>query len=427
MRHYYKGTILFLFIVFSSSLVFQSCKKDDEGPGVKDENVVLHNLMKDWYFWNEELPEVNLADYDSPYELLEALRYRPLDRWSYVTSLQALMSYYLQSKYIGYGFGTAWDHDGKLRVSFVYEQTEMHNKGVRRSWVLEAINGSTLQAGSNINQMLGQNAVGVSNTFRFRKPDGTQTEFAVQKQEVTMNNVLHSEVIERASKKIGYVVLQGFTEPTIIELESVFAHFVSEGIHELILDMRYNGGGQDSIANSLASMIGGEKVSGKIFALYEHNADKTSENRSKPFNEMALKLNIDRLVTICTQQTASASEIVINGLRPYLPVYIVGQNTYGKPMGMGAWSFENYAYVPITFKIKNADGEGDYFDGLPVNFAAGDDLSLMFGDPEEASLQQALHFIETGGVIAKTMPEKAPAYTQPWEHMTGLQAIIGAH
>ena len=417
--------ILILIVLFTAFL--QSCKKDDEGPQIKDENIAFHNLMKEWYYWNDQLPEVQLANYESPYELLEALRHRPLDRWSYITSLRALQEYYSQSRYVGYGFGSKWDHEGELRITFVYEQTAMYSNGVRRSWVLEAINGTDLQAGANINQMLGQNTVGVSNSFRFRKPDGSKVDMTVQKQEVTMNNVLHAEVIERQAGNIGYLVLQGFTEPTLIELESAFAYFLEKGINELILDLRYNTGGQDIVANTLASMIAGEKVVGKTFSKYEFNEDKTSENFSTVFIEVDLKLDIDRLITIATRQTASASEIIINNLKPYMPVYVVGDNTYGKPMGMYAWEFQEYAFVPIMFKIKNADDEGDYFDGLPVDFAAGDDLSLMFGDSEEASLKQALHFIETGGVIAKVMPAETPPYKQPWDHMTGLEALIGAH
>jgi carboxyl-terminal processing protease len=420
--------IAFFFIVFFVGfLLIPSCSKDDEDTDVKPENIAFYNLMQEWYYWNDQLPAINLSDYKTPYEVLEALRHRPLDRWSYITSLRELQEYFSQSRFIGYGFGSRWDHNGELRVTFVFEQTAMYNNGVRRSWVIEAINGTNLTAGANINPMLGQSEVGVSNSFRFRKPDGSKVELTVQKQEVTMNNVLHADVIEQSSKKIGYLVVQGFTEPTLIELESVFGHFVNEGIDELILDMRYNSGGQDIIANALASMIGGQKVAGKTYSKYEFNATKTSENFTRAFVNVELKLNINRLITITTQQTASASEAIINNLMPYMPVYVIGQNTYGKPMGMQVWSYQEYAFVPIMFKINNADDEGDYFDGISVDFAAGDDLTLMFGDPEEASLKQALYFIETGGVIAKAMPYETISYKQPWEYMTGIRAQVGAH
>jgi carboxyl-terminal processing protease len=173
--------ILALFILLlSSTILFTSCRKDD----VIQENEDFYLLMNEWYYWYEEIPNVNPSSYPSPYELLEALRHQPLDRWSYITSWQEFESWYRESKFIGYGFGSLWDQNGRLRITFVYSATDLYQAGVRRGWLIESINGTPVRPGVNINQMLGANEVGVTNTFVFIDPEGAEIEVTAVKKEV---------------------------------------------------------------------------------------------------------------------------------------------------------------------------------------------------------------------------------------------------
>jgi carboxyl-terminal processing protease len=414
-------------VLLSSIFLFSSCKKDEED----DEQSVIENqefykLMTEWYYWYDKIPNINPSSYPSPYEVMEALRHRPLDRWSYVTSKEEFESYFIESKFIGYGFGSAFDQDGKLRVTFIFNTTDLYDNGVRRSWIIEKINGSAVGPGVNINQLLGPNEIGVSNKFLFSKPDGTQEEMTIQKKEVFMNTVLHKEVLQVGNSKVGYLVFQGFTTPSFDELEVAVDFFNSEGIDDLILDLRYNGGGQTDVANYLASIIGGPAVADKAFAKYFYNDKQKNENFTDNFRSEQKTLDLGRLITIATRATASASEMVINGLRPFINVHIIGDNTYGKPMGMNAWYYGDiYAFVPVTFKIANADSFGDYFDGLQADSYVPDDITRFFGDPDESSLKEALTFIETGSFSG--LPRKKSLYVQPYEQMTGLRAEIGAH
>lgn len=429
----FKYSFLYPFIVLflSSAFLFTSCKKDEEEDEIIEERIVenteFYKLMQDWYYWYDQMPNVTPATYASPYEVLEALRKRPEDRWSYITSREEFESYYVESKFIGYGFGSKFDQEGKLRVTFVYHSVDLYEKGVRRSWIIEEVNGTTITTSVNINQLLGANEVGVSNDFLFRKPDGTLEEMTVQKKEVIMNTVLHKEVIETGSRKAGYLVFQNFTTPSIDELEEAVDFFNSEGIDELILDLRYNGGGQTNVANYLGSIIGGPAVADEPFAKYIYNDKRgAEENFTDYFNAEEKTLDLSRVITIATRSTASASEMVINGLKPFIDVSIIGNDTYGKPMGMNFWYYDDkYAFVPVTFKIANADGFGDYFDGLQADSYVPDDISRMFGDPEEASLKEALNFIETGSYSG--MPMTKSFIVQPYEHFTGLRKEIGAH
>lgn len=419
--------LLPLFLTFTVSTI--SCRKDNDDDLQKPENTEFFKIMSNWYYWYDVMPNVNPGIYASPYELLEALRFRPDDKWSYISSKEELEAYYQDSKYIGYGFGSAFDQEGKLRVTFIFNTVQLYANGVRRSWIIDKINQVKVQSGTNINQALGPNEVGVTNTFLFLDPDdpdGPGIELTLPKQEVIMNTVLHKEVIEAAGKRVGYLVFKNFTAPSFAELEAAVDFFNSEGIDELILDLRYNGGGQTNVANYLGSIIGGSKVANKPFAKYLYNNKRESaENFTDNFAAEQKTLDLDRLIAITTRSTASASEMVINGLKPFMPVYMVGEDTYGKPMGMNVWYYMDYAFVPVTFKIANANDEGDYFDGLRADSDAPDDITRMFGDPDEASLKAALGFIETGSF--KLQPRLKMQFVQPYEQMSGLRREIGAH
>ena len=416
-----------LLILLSGAILFNSCRKDDDDIDRHEDNLKFHELMDDWYYWYDKMPQVNPRTYPSPYELLEALRYRPDDRWSYITSRREFEAYFRESKFVGYGFGSAFDSDGKLRITFVYSSSDLYENDIRRGWIIEKVNGTEIQPGTNINQLLGPNEEGVSIDFVFRAPEADDpVEFTFVKKELVMNTVLHWGVIEAAGKKIGHLVFQGFTGPSLDELDEAFAEFQAVGIDDLILDLRYNGGGQTNVASYLASMIGGANLAGEPFADYQYNDKRAEEeNFTHGFDTVQINLGLDRLITITTRSTASASEMVINGLRPFLPVFIIGDDTYGKPMGANGFYWNSYAFVPITFKITNADGDGEYFDGLQANSYVADDVTKPFDDPDEASLKEALNFIETDGFsgIARTKS----LFIQPREQMRGLRREIGAH
>jgi len=418
---------ILLYIIFVSALFITACSKDDPEPEINELNEDFYKFMKDWYYWNDNIPNINPSSYENIFDVLEAIRFRPLDRWSFITDWQEFLAYFQDSRFIGYGFGSSWDSSGRLRISFIHDAGELYQEGVRRGWIIESINGTAITQGVNVNQLLGPNEVGITNTFVFRKPDNSTSEMTVAKMEMVTNTVLHHEILEIENIKVGYMVLQSFRKPTEDEINNVFADFYAAGIDELILDMRYNGGGLTRIATQLASLIGGPALAGQPFAKTVYNANKKDEyNRTDSLLNLENSLGLSRLVTIATRATASASEMIINGLKPFIDVYIVGNTTYGKPMGANIFRYENtWALAPITFKTRNANDEGDYFDGLPVDITAPDDLSRDFGDPQETSLQTALAFILAGST--KGAPVMEPLVRQPWEDMRGLRWESRSH
>jgi carboxyl-terminal processing protease len=414
------------FLIIPLLFLFISCE-EDEVNDLTTEKEEFYELMKQGYYWNDFIPDIRPSSYSSLAEIMDVIRYDELDRWSFVTEWDAFWAYINNSEYVGYGFGSKYDQLGNLYITFLYNSVDLYEKGVRRGWILQAVNGTALVPGSNFNQIFGPDEVGVSNSFRFLNPEGETVNITSQKEVVKMNTVLHSEIIVSGDKNIGYLVLQGFQGTTSADIKAIFQKFKQEDVNELILDMRYNGGGLTSVARELASLIGGPSLVGKPFTNYEYNANLADEyNKTDEFTNEPNNLALNRLVTICTDATASASELVINGLDPFIDLYIVGADTYGKPMGANIQKFrENWAVVPITFKTTNADGIGEYFDGLPVDIPANDDIDKDFGDPEEASLKQALAFILSGSVKSQEVVEPIP-FEQPLEGKWGLRRMIGA-
>ena len=208
---------------------------------------------------------------------------------------------------------------------------------------------------------------------------------------VTIPTVSLTRVVEVDGRKVGYLFFRNFVQPSVAALTDAFTALKAAGATELVLDLRYNGGGLVDVAVHLASLIGGTRTNGQVMLNYVHN-DKIGPilNKTTRFANPEQALNLQRLVVITTRGSASASELVINSLRAYIPVTIIGDTTYGKPVGQYGMRFCDKILYPVAFSIKNANNEGDFFDGLPVDCAAGDDYLHQLGDTAEASFAEAL-------------------------------------
>lgn len=363
-------------------------------------NEPFYNLMNEWYYWYQEIPDIDPGNYDNPQEVLQAIRYSE-DRWSYITSYDAFQQYYQEGRYIGYGFGSKWDDTDTLRLTFVFDDSPLTDEGVGRGWAITKVNGSGISPDQNINELLGANEVGVTNSFEFKSPSGDIVSGSFEKEDITMNTVMSDTVLTHSNKKVGYFMLKSFIETTPAELTDAFREFGNQNIDELVIDLRYNGGGTLSASRFLADFVIDDQYVGEDYVRISHNDKKApSEDRTHVFEEdsLNLSLGLNRVYFITTQASASASEALINGLEPWMDVYLVGQDTYGKPVGMYAFSDNNkeYAFVPVCFSLENANGNANYFDGLPVDAAAADGVRYAFGDKQEASLNQVLYHISNG-------------------------------
>jgi|WetSurMetagenome_2_1015567.scaffolds.fasta_scaffold00006_97 carboxyl-terminal processing protease len=393
-------------------LLFGSCKKKEDTSEVTPEMArdTLYYIMKAYYYWYNQMPVVDRNNYSDPYELLDAMMYKELDRWSFVADYQEFIDE-MEGTFVGHGIMVSLSSDNKARIAQIYKNSPLYSQGVRRSWIIKTINGYDLAAimlahnTEAYNTAFGPSSTTVINDFVFEKPDGSTEIISSQKASFTLNSVILYDTLwldAAGTKKAGHLVFESFIEPSQQELQTAFSFFKSAGVTDLILDLRYNTGGYLSIAQQLASYIGGNTLSGKTFATLQYNDKFQEANETFKFLTTSYSLSLPKIVVITTRSTASASEAVINGLAPHINVALVGDTTHGKPVGMNGWPCgKKYFFWPITFKLINSIGTGDYFDGFLPDQLTTDDLTHDFDDRREECLKEAILYLKTGSFSGK--------------------------
>ena len=395
------------------------------------QNVSVRNVMTDRYLWYRDVPDVDLTAYASPEAYLDAVRYRPLDgTFSYITSRAANDAFYSDSQFIGFGFSTSLNGI-ELRVTQVFPESPAQDMGLSRGARIMQINGRTvadLVRSGEIGSAFGAGEIGVAADVLFER-DGVAAHGRMVKRLVTIPTVSETRVITIGGRKVGYVFFRNFVGPSREALDRAFAELRAAQVTELVLDLRYNGGGLITVAQHLASLIGGTRTDGQVFTEYFHNDRNAAWNTVTRFTLPSAALTLDRLIVVTTRASASASELIINSLRPFMPVWIIGGRTYGKPVGQYSTPFCDKVLAAVSFTLRNADGQGDFFDGLEPNCLAADDVENQLGDPLEASLNEALTVIATGqcSPAAAPMPYASPRRGPALPAGTGWQALVGAH
>lgn len=376
-------------------------------------------FMKDWYLWYEHLPNIDISGFASLSEMIAAVKYvdngTVIDRFSYAVKKQEHDDYYAGKRY-GMGFSMVREENSDIYVSIVYPEGPAGKAGMRRGQKILSLNGVTVQEldenqeynyqhkgedgyveKPDWNNVYNAENKGEEVVFRVMDYSDGEKEFSVILDDYTMNSVLAVSVFEHHGAKVGYLHFKSFINLSPDELDEAFAQFKESEIDELVVDMRYNGGGLVRVAEYLIDLIGGGTVKGENIIKILYNDKHTDSNFSYTGKKLQNSLEkIGKVVFITTRGTASASEMVINALTPYFDVALVGGMTYGKPVGMNSMSYCDQTIVPITFKSANSQDYGDYFLGMEVDCSAEDDCRHDFGDPEEASMREALYFLENG-------------------------------
>lgn len=392
--------------------------------------VSVHDAMTDGYLWYQNIPQVPLEQYATPEAYLEAVRYRPLDQtFSYITSREAHDAFYSESQFIGFGFSTSLSGN-ELRVTQVFPGSPAEEITLVRGARIREIGGRTvadLVRTGEIGGVFGASSLGVTTDLLFER-NGVEIRRQMAKRLVTIPTVSDTRILTINGRKVGYIFFRTFVEPSYQALDHAFAEFAAAGVTELVLDLRYNGGGLINVAQHLASLIGGTRTQAHVFAEYVHNDRTSARNRVIRFTRAPHALTLDKVVVIATRGSASASELVINGLRPFMPVWIVGDRTYGKPVGQYGTPFCDKVLAAVAFTLRNADGQGDYFAGLQPDCPAADDVEHQLGDPAEESMREALTVITTGGCSAARVAGPASLRrAAPSAGETGWAALVGAH
>jgi hypothetical protein len=261
-------------------------------------------------------------------------------------------------------------------------------------------------------QALGPDTVGTSRAFVVRDLSGVQRTVTLTKAEFDVDPVSDRygvQILADGARRVGYLNLRNFISTAEPNLRAAFAQFRAQGVTELIVDLRYNGGGLVSIAELFGDLMGQGRT-GQVFDYVTFRDSKASENEVYTFRARPEAIAPTRIAFIGTGSTASASEMVINGMDPYLgaQMALVGSNTYGKPVGQIALDRPacDDRLRAVALKVENADRQGDYFTGLASTVdrtcRASDDIGHQLGDPNEAMVRVALDFLAGRGCTAIT-------------------------
>ena len=392
-RIIYCSLFLLIFTVFS-------CKKDKSADSVLSVDPSVQftaDTFNDLYLWYESMPAVDLTTIKTPDDYINKVRYIK-DRWSFTMTYTDMVSLLDNGETTGWGAGLGFDDLDLLRILFVYDNSAMGKAGVKRGWQIKAMNGKTVAAMSDaeVNTALNN----ASNSFVFIKTDGSETTLQMTQGAIIINSVQYSNIFTKGAKKIGYFVFSDFLGSSVKELNAVFDDFSGKGVTDLILDLRYNGGGTLDCADSLVAMLAGKPNKDKVYNTLTYNNKHVRMGYQSIIGLKSNSIQLDKLVVITTSSTASASELVISGLKPYMNMKLIGSTTHGKPVGMNIEGDTklNIAVAPICFRNVNSQGYSDYFDGIPVDFAVKDNVTQDWGNTADACLNAALNYISLGTI-----------------------------
>lgn len=414
---------------FVSVALLQACKKNDAGsnpnPSTGDTTSSAANAIKDTtiadardiYLWYNQIPSTfNAQSYSDPDAIMQAIRQysvepgfsAPVDKWSFGMK-QTDWNNLSNGVSADFGMNVFFMQEGDLRVKSVERGSPAGVAGIHRGWRITKINGSTNITTSNANFI--SNAVWNSQagSFTFQKPDGSTVDLNLTAATYQEHPVYLDTVYTISAKKIGYLSFNSFlgdTTEVYNEFSRVFNKFATAGISDLIVDLRYNGGGYVSVQQKLADYLVPSTAGGQLMMKEQFNDKYTAYDQSDYFQKLGA-LNLTRIYFIVSKNTASASELLINNLKPFVDVQLVGPSkTYGKPVGFFPIGVGDWYIFPVSFRSTNNQGQGNYFNGLDLNSQVADGLDKDWGDVTETCLASAIKNITTGSYrVAATSGE----------------------
>lgn len=453
--------LLVIAILFTGFL--SSCKKEKSGggdtnpPGIPNElsdadslKYLMYRIMQvsfvdggrdssydlPTYLWYDKVPKLDplSKSFDSADVLLKKIKTYPInpssgnifDKYSFLDNGQ--VSDEIQggvSGDLGMQVTYAYDKDNNIILVVLYsdKNSPAGLKGITRGWQITSVNGQAVvydgSNGANVNSVIKAVYYDPQATFIFKKPDGNSVTFSLAKAIYQLNPILFDTVFNVSGKNVGYFVFNTFSNiynqggPTLTkqEIDRVFSKFKSSSISSLIVDFRYNGGGSVATAEYLDSLIAPASAAGKIMYQYIYNNKLTARANDIGLEEKVMfknggGLQLDNVFFIGSDNTASASELTLNNLKPHMNVKLVGDTTYGKPVGFFTFTISDFDkqgkekfladLYAINFETRNAANQGGYFDGLVPDALANDYVGIPWGDPKDDHLVKIFKYISTG-------------------------------
>lgn len=409
-------------VILGIAIFVGGCHNDnDVVPGNVPENIrsvnnyILEN-MDTYYLWRDFMPSgLNPNTEPDPNVFFDKLIYKVDDKWSFLTDdYQSLINHFSG---ISYTFGHKFKlfHDGDSDrvfgiIEYVANNSSADIAGLRRGVVFNRVDGVLLTTQNYLNLLFGRDAykLGLAEIDN-DEVVSTEEEVELIASQVVEDPIYLDTVYQYSGRKIGYFVYNQFISDFDQNLNELFSDFKSQDITDLIVDLRYNPGGAISTARLLASLIApANQVSNEsTFSRYiwndileEYWMDEQgpdSENLLIKFLPSSNNLNLKKVYFLVTNNSASASETLINGLMPYMDVVLIGETTSGKYTGSLTFHDDkrsfNWAIQPIVLKTANADGNTEFKDGFAPDYLVKDDYFSPLGSFEEDMLAEAIELI----------------------------------
>ena len=395
------------------------------GCGLAARQAFAKAVIDEWYLFPADVATgVNPANFGTVDSYIDALvapaRALNKDRFfTYITSIAEENAFFASGSSAGYGIRLVYDAaNQRVLIAEAYETAPAFAAGIDRGTAIVGIgtNSGNIRTIGNIvasegtagiTNALGPNDPGVTRVLRITDAAGTR-DVTVAKADYSLDPISDrygAKIITEGGRNYGYLNLRTFISSANPQLRSAFLNFRNQGVTDIIIDFRYNGGGLVSTAELMGDLLGANRTSSELFSQTNFRSSKSAENDRHFFAPQPESIAPTRIAFIGTGSTASASELVINSMLPYLGtnMTLVGSNTFGKPVGQIALDkaeCDDRMRV-VAFATGNSTGASDYYDGLAPKIAnscaAGDDLAFPLGDAREASVRRAIDFLSGAG------------------------------
>ncbi|WP_440904048.1 S41 family peptidase [Catenovulum sp. SX2] len=415
-----------LSIGLACSIFLTACGGSDDGGQCSKQDIHSHwyQTLEQDYLWYDELssPSTSFNLYEDSNQLLNDVL-PSKDRFSVVLNSDDWQDSIAGNNF-GYGIELAAAPGSRIVVVQSFNNSAAANAGITRGDQLVSI-GEV--AASKLYEYLyygnytayseafGPDQNGYELEFVWRDSNGAEKSATLAKSQYQVNTVTEVEIIDSNAGKIAYLGFQnGFLEPSPAELKQAFSYLKSQDFDHFVLDLRNNTGGLVSVAAELALYLAGDTIYNQIFLEFEFNPNNSEYGGVARTEELIYtelngsvtshinyirqnSLNLDNLTILTNDYSASASEVLINSLDPYITVHTIGESTYGKPVGFLPDDYCDETLLAVNFQTNNAVGFGDYLNGLAPDCAVSESSNIYpWTSMQDPVFAKAVSYINSG-------------------------------